>query len=158
MPIIRPFLFFILFCCYMGVIPRTRKIKHIFLNILLLFRMPGTSEVLKLRASFFRICVIRNLQREGMYMVFGFSGIIILVIIYFSIKISNLENRVEGLHYKLDTIKAQTNVSGYPVDEELLELLGQGEEIKAVKKARQAFGLSLVEGKRYVDNLKTDNS
>ncbi|PBB06269.1 hypothetical protein [Salimicrobium humidisoli] len=91
-------------------------------------------------------------------MVFCFSGIIILVIIYFSIKIGNLENRVEGLHYKLDAIRAQTNVSGYPVDEELLELLRQGEEIKAVKKARETFGLSLIEGKRYVDKLKTDNT
>lgn len=54
---------------------------------------------------------------------------------------------------KVDRIKRDVDVSEPEVNEELRTLIEKGEEVKAVKRARQALGLSLLEGKRYVDVL-----
>ena len=42
----------------------------------------------------------------------------------------------------------------YPVNEEVQQLVRDGEVIKAVKLSRELYGYSLLEAKRYVDSLK----
>lgn len=42
----------------------------------------------------------------------------------------------------------------YPVNEEIKQLIQNGETIKAVKVARELYDYSLVEAKRYVDEFK----
>ena len=39
------------------------------------------------------------------------------------------------------------------INDELRKLMAQGKTVEAVKEARQAFGLSLLEAKQYVDSL-----
>ncbi|WP_245732851.1 hypothetical protein [Salinibacillus kushneri] len=48
----------------------------------------------------------------------------------------------------------QFGIGENPIDEELRELIKEGKEVKAVKKARETLGLSLIEGKEYIDQLK----
>ncbi|WP_252311955.1 hypothetical protein [Sinobaca sp. H24] len=40
------------------------------------------------------------------------------------------------------------------IENELRSMIDQGEEIKAIKMARDKLGLSLLEGKNYIDRLK----
>ncbi|GEL77531.1 hypothetical protein [Tenuibacillus multivorans] len=42
------------------------------------------------------------------------------------------------------------------IDDKLLQLLKEGKDVQAVKHAREALGLSLVEGKQYIDTLKRE--
>ncbi|MED1601925.1 hypothetical protein [Alkalihalophilus marmarensis] len=44
-----------------------------------------------------------------------------------------------------------------PVDDEIRELLKKGQRVEAVKLARDELGLSLVEGKKYVDGLSEED-
>lgn len=44
-----------------------------------------------------------------------------------------------------------------PINDELRKLIKDGKDIKAVKKARETLGLSLLEGKEYIDKLKIDD-
>ncbi|RKL67223.1 hypothetical protein CR203_11990 [Salipaludibacillus neizhouensis] len=76
------------------------------------------------------------------------------MVIYLIIMVLTLEGRIRGLKYSLDQLKNQTVMSENPVDEELRELIEEGKDVKAVKKARETLGLSLLEGKRYIDKLK----
>lgn len=40
------------------------------------------------------------------------------------------------------------------IEEEIHDLIRQDKEVKAVKVARQRYGLSLLEGKQYIDQKK----
>ena len=37
------------------------------------------------------------------------------------------------------------------------KLIKDGKDVKAIKKARETLGLSLLEGKEYIDKLKSEN-
>ncbi|MGJ9382136.1 hypothetical protein [Salipaludibacillus sp. CF4.18] len=76
------------------------------------------------------------------------------LVIYLTITVLKLEGRIRGLKYSLDQLKNQKGMSENPVDGELRELIKEGKDINAVKKARETLGLSLLEGKRYIDKLK----
>ena len=69
-----------------------------------------------------------------------------------------LDGRLKGMKYTLDQITKKTGVSpGGPIDDELRKLINDGYDVKAVKKARETMGLSLLEGKRYIDALKFED-
>jgi len=62
------------------------------------------------------------------------------------------------MKYTLDQISKKTGVSpGGQIDDELRQLINDGYDIKAIKKARETMGLSLLEGKQYIDALKVED-
>lgn len=83
----------------------------------------------------------------------GLVVIIILLITVFSGRINSLENQVKSLRDRVNQVANQVEVPEHPINERLRELLKEGQQIKAIKEAREALGLSLVEAKRYVDGL-----
>ncbi|WP_373893328.1 hypothetical protein [Virgibacillus sp. CBA3643] len=88
---------------------------------------------------------------------FTFAAILLLVIMYLLHRIDKLEGRIKGMRYRLDQVAKQVDVPEPPINDELRKLIKEGEDVKAVKEAREALGLSLVEGKQYVDALKFED-
>lgn len=82
--------------------------------------------------------------------------ITILLIIQLFTKVSQLEGRIKGLQYTLDQLTRQAELPENPVNIELRLLIEKGEDIEAVKKAREILGLSLLDGKAYIDKLKAE--
>jgi ribosomal protein L7/L12 len=77
-----------------------------------------------------------------------------VVILLFSV--NSIYNRVKSTEAKIDRIAKKLGVSHSPLDEELRALLKAGKDVEAVKVARDELGLSLVEGKKYVDSLRDE--
>ena len=88
-------------------------------------------------------------------MEFNFVEVLILFIgVYLIFAVIKLDGRVKGLKYTLDQISKQIDVPEKPINNELRQLLNEGNDVKAVKRVRETLGLSLVEAKQYVDELK----
>lgn len=84
--------------------------------------------------------------------------ILIVGIIYLLLVVSKMDDRIKGMNHSLDQMRKQMNLPENPINDELRQLIKEGSDVKAVKKAREALGLSLLEGKQYVDALKKENS
>lgn len=84
--------------------------------------------------------------------------IFFLVIINLWAKVENLEARIKGLQYTLKQLTKQWGLPENPINDELRELIKIGEDVKAIKKARETLGLSLLEGKVYIDKLKKEKN
>jgi len=84
------------------------------------------------------------------------AGIFIVAVVYLITKISSLQEDLKNIKYKLNRIESQMELPENPIDEDLRALLKEGKDIQAVKLARETLGLSLLEGKQYVDALKED--
>lgn len=85
-----------------------------------------------------------------------YIGIIVLVVVYLFIvvnKLNILKARVKSMEITLNQVANHVDMPEHPVNEELRQLVKEGKEVKAVKKAREVFGFSLIEGKKYVDSL-----
>lgn len=83
-----------------------------------------------------------------------FDILTLLAVAYLLVTISKLEGRVKGLQHTVKRMSQQVGVEDDPLDDELRELLQAGEDVKAVKRARETFGFTLIEAKEYVDGLK----
>ncbi|ERN54431.1 hypothetical protein [Alkalihalophilus marmarensis] len=83
--------------------------------------------------------------------------IILFILSIILLSMSTTERRLKKIEYKLDRISEQVGVTGLPVDDEIRELLKKGQRVEAVKLARDELGLSLVEGKKYVDRLREED-
>ncbi|HLR41265.1 MAG TPA: hypothetical protein VK091_06270 [Virgibacillus sp.] len=70
---------------------------------------------------------------------------------------SKMDDRIKGMKISLDHMRKAMDLPEDPINDELRELIREGKEVKAVKKTREALGLSLVEGKKYVDALRDEN-
>ena len=81
-------------------------------------------------------------------------GIFIVAVVYLITKISSLQEDLKNIKYKLNRIESQMDLPENPIDKDLRALLSEGKDIQAVKLARETLGLSLLEGKQYVDALK----
>jgi hypothetical protein len=81
----------------------------------------------------------------------------LIAVFYLVALVVKLDGRLKGMKHTLDQISKKTGVPlEGPIDDELRELINDGYDIKAVKKAREAMGLSLLEGKKYIDALKAE--
>ena len=69
----------------------------------------------------------------------------------------HLENKVKALENRLARIEREVDLPEHPVYQELRENIRMGKEVQAVKLARQTFGLSLIEGKQLVDELRSES-
>ncbi|GAA0459890.1 hypothetical protein GCM10008935_13990 [Alkalibacillus silvisoli] len=83
------------------------------------------------------------------------ESILLFVSIYLLITTVQLRNKTKGLEYKLEQVSKLLNATELPINEELKQLIQEGHDVQAVKKARETLGLSLVEGKQYIDSLKS---
>ncbi|QDP41506.1 hypothetical protein [Radiobacillus deserti] len=83
---------------------------------------------------------------------------LLVAIVVFSIwtKMEKLEARMKGMQTTIDQIANHLDIPENPINDELRKLIKEGKDIKAVKKAREMLGLSLLEGKEYIDKLKME--
>lgn len=81
-----------------------------------------------------------------------YFAVALIVIVYLLFRVISLENRVKQLQSKMKLLTKQPVESA--VDDDLRDSIKEGNEIKAIKEARVALGLSLIEGKEYIDRLK----
>lgn len=87
----------------------------------------------------------------------GFIEFFILVaVLYLVLLVVKLEGRLKAMEYKLNQLSKSMDITEGPVDDELRELIHDGYDVKAIKRARETMGLSLLEGKQYIDRLKSE--
>ncbi|AIK40417.1 MULTISPECIES: hypothetical protein [Bacillus] len=79
--------------------------------------------------------------------------------IYIGEKLKQMEKRTDArlkrMETRLELITKQMGIREVEpeINNELRQLVKDGKTITAVKKAREAFGYSLLEAKKYVDSL-----
>ena len=99
-------------------------------------------------------------MKGEIHLEFNFITILLLFIggflLYLVGKMEKMENDIKGIKSTIDLISKQVGVPEDPVHEELQQLLDEGNEVKAVKRARETLGLSLLEAKKYIDALKQE--
>lgn len=91
------------------------------------------------------------------------AGVLFVGIIFLFFKITNLQEDINSMKFKIKNMKStldklgdQVDLPEDPINEKLRVLIKEGRDIQAVKVARENLGLSLLEGKQYVDALKLD--
>ena len=86
--------------------------------------------------------------------------LLIFIIMYLTIQLIKTQSKLKALesNTKIMNKKETFQHTDHPVHQQLLLLIDQQQDIKAVKLARETFGFSLLEGKRYVDWLKKKES
>jgi ribosomal protein L7/L12 len=87
--------------------------------------------------------------------IFTILFIVVLGVLYISSRISQLEKKMD---LRLEAFITKDKHDAFfqyeeEVKDELKQLVKDGENVKAVKKAREHFGFSLLEAKQYVDSL-----
>ncbi|MEG0692996.1 MAG: hypothetical protein RR444_07925 [Oscillospiraceae bacterium] len=82
--------------------------------------------------------------------------LILFICLYLLSTISKLNSRVKGLENTLEQISKQVDLPESPINNELRQLLKEGNDVKAVKRVRETSGLSLIEAKQYIDVLKLE--
>ncbi|HDX9579186.1 TPA: ribosomal protein L7/L12 [Bacillus pseudomycoides] len=80
-------------------------------------------------------------------------ALIVFGILYISDHLNRINKRLKRTEDKLDQITKQIEIPEHTINDELRQLVTDGEKIKAIKKAREVLGLSLLEAKNYVDSL-----
>lgn len=78
-----------------------------------------------------------------------------LIIINLSAKVNKLEGRMKKMQYTLDHVTKHSEIPENPLIDELRKLIEEGQDVKAIKRVREEWGLSLLEGKEYIDKLKS---
>ena len=84
------------------------------------------------------------------YIILGILTVGILSLIN---SLSTLQKQVSLMNLKLDRIAKQVGAEEPNIDSELRSLIGAGQKVEAVKKAREFTGMGLKEAKEYVDKL-----
>lgn len=79
---------------------------------------------------------------------------VLIIVFYLFLRIDMMEKRVKQMHNLLERMEEAADLPEDPLHDELRRMIKQGEEIKAIKLARNKLGLSLIEGKHYIDKLK----
>lgn len=87
-------------------------------------------------------------------MEYTFVSVVLIIFIYLTFKVNKLEQNVKQMKHTLEQVTKGGEIPEHPVDDRLYELIQEGKDIKAIKEAREALGLSLLEGKEYVEALK----
>ncbi|MGN7478250.1 hypothetical protein ACTHOQ_10355 [Solibacillus silvestris] len=84
------------------------------------------------------------------------DALILFICAYLLFTVFDLSNRVKDMQSTLKQMTKQIISPDNPINNELKQLLKEGSDVKAVKRARELFGLSLVEAKQYIDKLKSE--
>ena len=83
--------------------------------------------------------------------------LITFLAVFLFIKLNESKHQMKVMQHKLDRLADQSGSAESPVNDDLRKLIKEGRDVKAVKMAREAFGMSLVEGKQYIDRLKAES-
>lgn len=83
--------------------------------------------------------------------------LILIIVLYLFATVIKIDGRIKGMKYSLDQISKGIDIPENPIDPEIKRLINEGNDVKAIKRSRELFGLTLLEGKQYVDDLKVDN-
>ncbi len=83
-----------------------------------------------------------------------FFSVFSLLVLGAYLLINRMDKRIATLEQQLNDLSSgnQTETE-QAVNEELRKMLRRGKIIEAVRKAREEFGISLLDAKRYVDKL-----
>src|SRR5690625_7951380 len=92
------------------------------------------------------------------YMDTFLEWVMFIAIIYLDFKMIQLQEDLKSVTYKIEQIAKKVQVPENPINDDLRDLLKDGKDVEAVKLARETLGLSLVEGKQYIDSLKSDDT
>lgn len=85
-----------------------------------------------------------------------FFEILLLVIgLYLVTKIVALEGQIRGMKGTLKKLVENSDIPS-SINGEVLTLIEEGEDVKAVKLVRERLGLTLLEAKQYTDKLKDE--
>ncbi|SEQ34135.1 hypothetical protein [Piscibacillus halophilus] len=84
--------------------------------------------------------------------------ILFLLSMFFTmfLRVMHLESKVTALANQQKRIEQQVDLPEHPVYEDIRVKIREGKEAKAVKLARKTFGLSLIEGKQLIDELRNE--
>ncbi|WP_431802166.1 hypothetical protein [Halobacillus andaensis] len=80
-------------------------------------------------------------------------AVLILVLLLFVGRVTSMEKRVKRVEETLRRVTEQVDLPPSSTDEELKQLVREGKDVQAVKRARKELGLSLIEAKEYIDKL-----
>ncbi|NMO97822.1 hypothetical protein [Paenibacillus lemnae] len=69
-------------------------------------------------------------------------------------RLTHVDQKLNYQRRKLDQIASHLGITDHELEQRLIQLIQGHQEIQAVKEAREALGLSLLEGKQYIDKLK----
>lgn len=83
--------------------------------------------------------------------------LILVVVLYLFATVIKIDGRTKAMKYALDQISKGLDIPESAIDPEIKIFINEGNDVKAIKRARELFGLTLLEGKQYVDNLKLKN-
>ncbi|WLR59022.1 hypothetical protein [Guptibacillus hwajinpoensis] len=83
----------------------------------------------------------------------GLLAAVFYLVFRVSAQMSSLSGRMKSMHNQLNRMDQHMDLPEHPINDELRELMKEGKMVEAVKKAREEFGLSLLEAKEYVDGL-----
>ena len=83
--------------------------------------------------------------------------LILIIVLYLLSTVIKIDGRIKGIKYTLDQISKGIDIPESPIDPEIKRLINEGNDVKAIKRARELFGLTLLEGKQYVDGLKIES-
>ncbi len=72
-------------------------------------------------------------------------------------RVKAVEVRMKHMMKRIEQMEAEAGYEEPAINEELRRLIAEGQEIRAVKAARVAFGYSLLEAKQYIDGLKENS-
>ncbi len=72
-------------------------------------------------------------------------------------QIQALEVRMKHMSKRIEQLEAEVTLEEPAINEELRRMIAEGQEIRAIKAARVAFGYSLLEAKQYIDGLKEND-
>ncbi|MGI1805343.1 hypothetical protein ACRPK8_06335 [Exiguobacterium sp. TDN 0502] len=93
-----------------------------------------------------------------------FASLIILLFIWMSLsqKADEAKRRQQTILKKLQCIEEHLGLNEVSLEEtalqvKLIQLLHEGKMVEAVKRVRESLGLSLLEAKQYVDQLKQEH-
>ncbi|MGG2095067.1 hypothetical protein AB1283_21255 [Bacillus sp. S13(2024)] len=81
------------------------------------------------------------------------TAVIFFGVIYILDHINQINKRVKRTENQLEQIAKQLGVPEYVSNEEICQLVKDGNKIRAIKKAQKDLGLSLRESKDYIDSL-----
>ncbi|MDN5709171.1 MAG: hypothetical protein L0G95_07010 [Planococcus sp. (in: firmicutes)] len=84
-------------------------------------------------------------------------GAVGAVYLLLSQQIQALEVRMKHMSKRIKQLEAEVTLEEPAINEELRRLIAEGQEVRAIKAARVAFGYSLLEAKQYIDGLKEND-
>ncbi|WP_439022012.1 ribosomal protein L7/L12 [Bacillus thuringiensis] len=68
-------------------------------------------------------------------------------------RLKKIEDKLQMITEEMGIVEREPEVNKAEINKELRQLMEEGKKVKAIKRVREAFGLSLLEAKQYVDKL-----